>query len=69
LRQEIEILHHTDRRDYGIGAQILRALGVRKIRLMSNKHVKRIGLKGYGLEIVEYHGGKQFWRCTVLLAG
>ena len=42
-----------DRRDYGIGAQILRQIGVRKIRLMTNNPSKRVGLKGYGLEIVE----------------
>lgn len=42
-----------DERDYGIGAQILRDLGVSKIRLMSNNPRKRAGLTGYGLEIVE----------------
>jgi 3,4-dihydroxy 2-butanone 4-phosphate synthase/GTP cyclohydrolase II len=42
-----------DNRNYGIGAQILRAIGVRKLRLMTNNPAKRIGLKGYGLEIVE----------------
>jgi len=42
-----------DNRDYGIGAQILRELGVRKIRLLSNNPKKRTGLIGYGLEIVE----------------
>jgi 3,4-dihydroxy 2-butanone 4-phosphate synthase / GTP cyclohydrolase II len=42
-----------DSRDYGIGAQILRAAGVRKIRLMTNNPSKRVGLKGYGLEIVD----------------
>jgi len=40
-------------RDYGIGAQILRDLGVGKIRLMTNNPKKVIGLHGYGLEIVE----------------
>ena len=43
----------NDQRDYGIGAQILRHLGVSKIRLMSNNPRKRAGLEGYGLEIVE----------------
>ena len=43
----------TDEKDYGVGAQILRALGVSKIRLISNSSHKRAGLKGYGLEIVE----------------
>jgi 3,4-dihydroxy 2-butanone 4-phosphate synthase/GTP cyclohydrolase II len=42
-----------DERDYGIGAQILRDLGIRKISLISNNPVKRAGLMGYGLEIVE----------------
>jgi len=42
-----------DVRDYGIGAQILRALGISKIRLITNNPAKRVGLKGYGLEIVE----------------
>ncbi|HLV42115.1 MAG TPA: bifunctional 3,4-dihydroxy-2-butanone-4-phosphate synthase/GTP cyclohydrolase II, partial [Brumimicrobium sp.] len=42
-----------DQRDYGIGAQILRDLNVRKMRLMSNNPTKRTGLIGYGLEVVE----------------
>jgi len=42
-----------DERDYGVGAQMLRDLGVRKMRLMSNNPKKRTGLIGYGLEIVE----------------
>ncbi len=42
-----------DHRDYGTGAQILRDLGIRKIRLMTNNPRKRVGLAGYGLEIVE----------------
>ncbi len=42
-----------DERDYGVGAQILRDLGIKKIRLMTNNPVKRAGLEGYGLEIVE----------------
>ncbi len=42
-----------DSRDYGIGAQILRALGIRKLRLLSNNPVKRIGINSFGLEIVE----------------
>lgn len=44
---------NADERDYGVGAQILRELGVCKIRLMSNNPVKRIGLEAYGLSIVE----------------
>jgi len=43
----------NDQRDYGVGAQILRYLGVSKIRLMSNNPRKRAGLLGYGLEIVD----------------
>jgi 3,4-dihydroxy 2-butanone 4-phosphate synthase/GTP cyclohydrolase II len=43
----------ADHREYGIGAQILRDLGVRKMRLMTNNPNKYIGLSGYGLEIVE----------------
>ena len=43
----------ADLRDYGIGAQILRDLGVRKMRLMTNNPKKIIGLAGYGLEVVE----------------
>lgn len=42
-----------DERDYGVGAQILRHLGVSKIKLMTNNPRKRAGLEGYGLEIVE----------------
>jgi len=45
-----------DARDFGIGAQILRDLGVRKIRLLTNRPMKRVGLEGYGLEIVENVG-------------
>ena len=45
--------HLADERDYGVGAQILRELGVRKMRLMTNNPVKRVGLEAYGLEIVE----------------
>jgi len=42
-----------DERDYGVGAQILREVGVKKMRLMTNNPVKRIGLESYGLQIVE----------------
>ena len=45
--------HKADERDYGVGAQILRELGVRKMKLMTNNPVKRVGLEGYGLEISE----------------
>lgn len=53
---ESKRIFHSDDRDYGIGAQILRSLGIRKIRLITNSHAKRVGLKGYGLEIVEEIG-------------
>ena len=45
--------YKADERDYGVGASILREIGITKMRLMSNNPVKRIGLEGYGLEIVE----------------
>ncbi len=43
----------ADERDYGVGAQILRELGVSRMRLMTNNPIKRIGLEGYGLTIVD----------------
>lgn len=48
-----ELGYLPDERDYGVGASILRELGVGKMRLMSNNPVKRKGLEGYGLEVVE----------------
>lgn len=45
--------HKADERDYGVGANILHALGVGKMRLLTNNPVKRIGLEGYGLEVTE----------------
>lgn len=45
--------HKADERDYGVGAQILNALGVHRMRLMTNNPVKRIGLEGYGLSVEE----------------
>lgn len=45
--------HLADERDYGVGAQILRELGVHKMRLITNNPVKRVGLEAYGLQIVE----------------
>ena len=42
-----------DQRDYGVGAQIIRSLGISKMKLMSNNPTKRAGLIGYGLEVVE----------------
>ena len=49
----IHLGFQPDERDYGVGAQILRSLGVGKIRLITNNPVKRVGLEGYGLKIVE----------------
>ncbi|MDE5773424.1 MAG: bifunctional 3,4-dihydroxy-2-butanone-4-phosphate synthase/GTP cyclohydrolase II [Muribaculaceae bacterium] len=45
--------HKADERDYGAGASILHELGIKRMRLMTNNPVKRIGLEGYGLEVVE----------------
>jgi 3,4-dihydroxy 2-butanone 4-phosphate synthase/GTP cyclohydrolase II len=42
-----------DKRDYGVGAQILRYLGITRLKLISNNPRKRAGLAGYGIEIVE----------------
>lgn len=53
VEANIELGFQADQRDYGIGAQILRDLGVSKIKLLSNNPKKRTGLIGYGLEIVE----------------
>jgi 3,4-dihydroxy 2-butanone 4-phosphate synthase/GTP cyclohydrolase II len=53
VTEDMRKVFRSDDRDYGIGAQILRALGIRKLRLITNSHAKRVGLKGYGLEIVE----------------
>ncbi len=46
----------ADERDYGVGAEILRKIGVHKMRLITNNPVKRIGLESYGLEVVENVG-------------
>lgn len=45
--------HAADERDYGVGAQILRELGVGKMRLITNNPAKRVGIESYGLEVVE----------------
>ena len=45
--------HKADERDYGVGANILHSLGIRKMKLMTNNPMKRISLDGYGLEITE----------------
>ncbi|MGN1037795.1 MAG: bifunctional 3,4-dihydroxy-2-butanone-4-phosphate synthase/GTP cyclohydrolase II [Mailhella sp.] len=49
----IHLGYDPDERDYGVGAQILHQLGVRKMRLLTNNPVKRVGLEAYGLEITE----------------
>jgi len=53
VEANIELGFKVDERDYGVGAQILRNLGISKIKLMTNNPKKRAGLIGYGLEIVE----------------
>lgn len=50
---EEDITPRSDTRDYGVGAQILRSLGIRKLKLMTNNPVKRIGIKSFGLKIVD----------------
>ncbi|UOG76968.1 bifunctional 3,4-dihydroxy-2-butanone-4-phosphate synthase/GTP cyclohydrolase II [Hymenobacter tibetensis] len=53
VEANVELGFGVDERDYGVGAQILRDLGISKMRLLSNNPRKRTGLVGYGLEIVE----------------
>jgi 3,4-dihydroxy 2-butanone 4-phosphate synthase/GTP cyclohydrolase II len=53
VEANIHLGHGADERDYGVGAQILTMLGIKKMRLMTNNPVKRIGLEGYGLQVVE----------------
>ena len=53
VEANIKLGFKADGRDYGIGAQIIRAMGVSKMKLMSNNPKKRSGLIGYGLEVVE----------------
>ncbi len=53
VEANIHLGHKADERDYGVGAQILNKLGVQRMRLITNNPVKRIGLEGYGLKVVE----------------
>lgn len=56
VEANLHLGHKADERDYGVGANILRSLGVTDMRLLSNNPMKRIGLEGYGLRIVERIG-------------
>jgi 3,4-dihydroxy 2-butanone 4-phosphate synthase / GTP cyclohydrolase II len=56
VEANLELGFAGDQRDYGVGAQILRALGITKMKLISNNPRKRAGLSGYGLEIVDTVG-------------
>ena len=53
VEANIHLGFRPDERDYGVGVQILREMGARKLRLMTNNPVKRVGLESYGIEIVE----------------
>jgi 3,4-dihydroxy 2-butanone 4-phosphate synthase/GTP cyclohydrolase II len=53
VEANLELGFGMDERDYGVGAQIIRHLGISKMKLMSNNPRKRAGLLGYGLEVVE----------------
>jgi len=53
VEANLELGFKMDERDYGVGAQIIRDLGISKMKLISNNPVKRVGLIGYGLEVVE----------------
>ena len=53
VQANIKLGFGEDERDYGVGASIMRELGLGKIRLISNNPVKRAGLEGYGIKIVE----------------
>ena len=53
MEANTELGFKVDDRDYGIGAQIIRAMDVTKVKLLSNNPKKRVGLIGYGIEIVD----------------
>ncbi|MGB9745895.1 MAG: bifunctional 3,4-dihydroxy-2-butanone-4-phosphate synthase/GTP cyclohydrolase II [Bacteroidales bacterium] len=53
VEANLDLGFNADERDYGVGANILHLLGLKKIRLMTNNPIKRAGLEGYGLKIVE----------------
>jgi len=53
VEANIHLGHRADERDYGIGAQILNMLGIHDMRLLTNNPIKRIGLEGYGLRVIE----------------
>jgi 3,4-dihydroxy 2-butanone 4-phosphate synthase/GTP cyclohydrolase II len=53
VEANIHLGFQADERDYGVGAQILRDLGIRKMKLITNNPKKRAGLEGFGLEITE----------------
>ncbi len=53
VEANLHLGHDADERYYGVGAQILNRLGISKMKLMTNNPIKRVGLEGYGLEVVE----------------
>ncbi|MFP4663693.1 MAG: bifunctional 3,4-dihydroxy-2-butanone-4-phosphate synthase/GTP cyclohydrolase II [Bacteroidales bacterium] len=53
VEANLHLGYNEDERDYGVGAQILRSLGLKNIRLLTNNPVKRAGLRGYGLNIID----------------
>ncbi len=53
VEANLHLCHQADERDYGVGAQILRQIGITKMRLMTNNPVKRVGLEAYGLVVIE----------------